>query len=312
MSANHTPAFPIALGGAAVGSCPEKVFFEGPVSEQQAVNTVLQALEEGINLVDTSPFYGDSETKIGKALAEWGKRESVIVSTKAGSHPQHKGYSSEHFFHSIDNSLTRLKTDYLDIVHIHDPSSSDFKTVMGKKGGLEVLLRYKEQGIIRHIGLGVRSHELHREFISSGFADVILPYLDYNLMSTSAADLLLFAMENKVNVMMGSPLCMGYLSGKNPYKYKVSHFDISSEFPLRKAMLMYDWCLRRNVNLLNLNLKFILQHPAITTIVAGAVSPVEVSALIAHYYEPVSDAILNSFMEEFDLKKPNIEIKNKP
>jgi len=306
---NNSPVLPVSLGGAGLGSCKEKIFFNATVSETQAVETVLFALEKGINLIDTSPFYGNSEHKIGLAIGEYGKRDSYLISTKAGTHPVFGGYSDDNFKRSIDNSLKELKTDYLDIVHIHDPSADDFKKVISPAGGLEVLLHLKEEKVIRYIGLGVRSHQLHKQFIETGFADVILPYLDYNVLNTSATDLLSFSMDNGVSVMMGSPLCMGLLSGKNPVNYKVSHFDISGECSSVKAKKMYDWCEKRNINLAAVNMKFILGNQAVTTMVAGAVNTVEVAESLQHYFEPVSEAILNSFMEEFEIK--NNTVKNK-
>src|ERR1051326_5179244 len=72
---SKAPAFPLALGGAGLGSDDKTVFFNGPVSEQDAVATVLWAMDNGINLIDTSPFYGSSEKRIGIAVKEFGKRE---------------------------------------------------------------------------------------------------------------------------------------------------------------------------------------------------------------------------------------------
>src|ERR1051325_2144609 len=146
---SNVPAFPLALGGAGLGSDRDTVFFGGPVSEQEAVATVLWALDNGINLIDTSPFYGSSEKRVGIAIKAFGKRESFILSTKVGTHPLHKGYTAEIFRRSIESSLKTLQTDHLDIVHIHDPSENDLETALGKNGGIETLLRLKEQGVIR-------------------------------------------------------------------------------------------------------------------------------------------------------------------
>jgi len=186
LSVDKTPVFPISLGGAGIGSCNEAIFFQGPVTEKQAVETVLFALENGVTLVDTSPFYGDSEQKIGLAVREYGKRPSFILSTKAGTHPVYKGYSRDNILRSIDNSLKTLHTDYLDIVHIHDPSEADYRNLM-KNGGIEALLHLKEEKTLLNIGLGVRDHGLHYNFIACGYADVILPYLDYNVLNTTTA-----------------------------------------------------------------------------------------------------------------------------
>lgn len=300
LSANKTPAFPISLGGAGIGSCNEKVFFQGPISGKQAIETVLFALENGINLVDTSPFYGNSERKIGVALKEYGKRSSVILSTKAGTHPMYKGYSGDNIHQSIDNSLRTLQTDYLDIVHIHDPSNTDFKSMM-KNGGMETLLRLKEEKVILNIGLGVRDHNLHLQFISSGYADVILPYLDYNVLCTKADALLKASHKKHVAVMLGSPLCMGLLSGKNPAHISIRHYAIEKDVSIENARQMYQWCNKNGVSLMVLNYKFILDHPAVSTIVIGASSKEEVRESLNAHKENIDPAIMDSFLKKFGL-----------
>ena len=300
LSANKTPVFPVALGGAGIGSCNEKVFFQGPVSEKQAIETVLFALENGVNLVDTSPFYGNSEKKIGVAVKEYGNRSSFILSTKAGTHPIYKGYSADNIRQSIDNSLRTLQTDYLDIVHIHDPSDTDFKNMM-KNGGMATLLRLKEEKVILNIGLGVRSHDLHLQFISSGYADVILPYLDYNVLCTKADALLKASHKKQVAVMLGSALCMGLLSGKNPAHTSIRHYAIEKDVSVEKATQMYQWCTKNEVNLMALNYKFILAHPAVSTIVIGASSKEEVRESLNAYKKIISPTIMTSFLKKFGL-----------
>jgi len=300
LSANNTPVFPISLGGAGIGSCDGNIFFQGPVSVKQAVETVLFALENGVNLLDTSPFYGNSEQKIGVALQEFGARSSVILSTKAGTHPIYKGYRADNIRHSIDSSLRALRTDYLDVVHIHDPSAADFQSVM-ENDGMETLLRLKEEKVILNIGLGVRDHDLHHRFISSGYADVILPYLDYNVLCTTADGLLNTSFKKHVIVMLGSALCMGLLSGKDPAHTHIRHYPIGKDVSVERAMQMYQWCKKKNVNLMALNYKFILDHPAVDTIVIGATSKEEVRESLNAYKEIIAPEITNSFRKNFGL-----------
>jgi aryl-alcohol dehydrogenase-like predicted oxidoreductase len=296
---NNTPVFPIAMGGAAIGSCPEQIFFGSPINDKQAVDTVLCALDNGINLIDTSPFYGNSEYKIGLALREYGSRESLILSTKVGRHKKFSGYTAELFLRSIEDSLNFLQVDYLDIVHIHDPNEDNFKTAMSKKGGMELLLKLKEQGVIRYIGLGVRSHSLHREFINTGVANVILPYLDFNLLSQSAKSLLEEAKKHHINVLLGSPLCMGLLSGVNPANVRVSHYNITNDISTQKACEIYQWCLKRDLDVLALNLKFILRSHLVDAVLLGAASPQEVSTALKAYQSPIGDEHFIDFLEKF-------------
>ena len=301
LTVNDTPVFPISLGGAGIGSSKDSIFFQDVVSEKQAVETVLFALENGVNLIDTSPFYGNSEQKIGIAVKEYGMRESYVLSSKVGTHPKFKGYSDFNIRQSIDNSLKTLQTSYIDMMHIHDPSFDDFKIIMGKNGGMETLLRLKEEKLIRKIGLGVRDHDLHRKFISSGYADVILPYLDYNVLCTSADSLLKESSKNNVAVILGSALCMGLLSGKNPANTKILHYDITKDVSMEKAIRMFEWCKAKNVNLMSVNYKFILDNPAVNTIIIGASSKEEVQLSLSAYKEKIPSTIIDSFLKEFHL-----------
>lgn len=298
---NGSPLSKLSLGGAALGSCEEKVFFGKVISDHQAIETIHEALDSGINLIDTSPFYGDSERKIGLAIREYGKRESFLLSTKAGTHPHLKGYSAEIILKSIENSLKQLKTDYLDVVHVHDPGIKDFDKLMEDGGGIETLSELRYQGVIRNIGLGVRDHQLHSKFIDSGFADVILPYLDYNLLSQTATTLLNHSAENNISVFLGSPLCMGLLSGKNPKELNISHFDIKNEVSVDKAFEMYEYCLKNDLNLMSLNFKFIKENPAISTVLVGPSTKEELGQNIQAFQEEVSIEKLNLFLENFSL-----------
>ena len=85
----------------------------------------------------------------------------------------------------MENSLKLLGTDYLDSVLIHDPE--DIEVPLAKDHALEELLRLKEQGIVRHVGLGVRDHAFHRRAMATGHIDIVLTYLDYTLIEQSAA-----------------------------------------------------------------------------------------------------------------------------
>jgi aryl-alcohol dehydrogenase-like predicted oxidoreductase len=300
---NNSPLFKIALGGAGIGSDSDKIFFGKAVSESQAAETVLYALENGINILDTSPFYGSSEKKIGIALKEFKKRESVFLSTKAGTHPQHKGYSSDIFEKSIELSLKTLGTDYLDAVHIHDPTEADLKTAMAKNGGLETLLKLKEQGVIRHIGLGVRDHSLHSAFIASGFADIIMPYLDYNILRQSASGLIDYAKKKNTGVFMASALCMGLLSGEDPKKINISHYNIGADVSPERAQEMYSWCKTKEVNITALNFQFILRNSGIKVLVAGASSSKEIEKNLKAYHSPYNNETFNLFLQRFNIEK---------
>ena len=294
----------ISLGGAGVGSSSEITFFGKPNNDENAIKTVIYALDNGINLIDTSPLYAESQKRIGIALKEYGKRHSFILSSKAGTHPELKGYTADIFRKSVEDSLRTLHTDYLDILHIHDPEETDFETAMNSGGALEEMIKMREEGIIRYLGLGVRSHELHRRFIESGNADVILTWMDYNLLRQSGRELLSLCGKEGVGVMVGSPLCQGYLSGKDPRLIpKTHHHDMSKEANFKKLYNMYDWCRSRNANLQEFNNHFIKQNPNVSTIVIGAASPQEVRENMESITKPFNWELYEEFLDTFNIKK---------
>lgn len=305
-NALNQPVSHISLGTAALGSCKEKVFFNKIISDQEAIEVVHFALENGINLIDTSPFYGDSERKIGLALKHYGKRENVILSTKVGTHPNLKGYHPDIILKSIENSLNLLQTDYLDIVHIHDPGLEDFEEVLEENGAIELLSELRYQGVIRNIGLGVRDHSLHYKFIESGFANVILPYLDYNVLVQSASALLTEASLKKVDVLLGSPLCMGLLSGKDPRTLTISHFNIKNEVPYELAIEMYDYCNKKDLNLMTINFKFISENVSVRSILTGATSKHELQENINAYETKVNEDDYFEFCRYFSISSPTL------
>ena len=111
----------LCLGAMSFGSMADWM-----ISEEDSFAIVKKAIEGGINFFDTADIYsrGESETILGKALREFGaKREEYVVATKTyvpmGAGPNRGGLSRKHIMHSIDNSLKRLGTDYVDLYQIH-------------------------------------------------------------------------------------------------------------------------------------------------------------------------------------------------
>ena len=313
---------PVGLGGAWLGRTPDGA------DQDTGVNTVLCALELGINLIDTSATYlgGKSEEFIGIALKEWyrrgGKREDLILSTKTGTRTRPKDYTAEGTRKSIEKSLEMLKTDYLDIALIHDPD--DLKPVLAPGCAWDVLKEYKRKGIVRAIGLGVHSQAFHRRMIKSGECDVCLTHSDYNLLTQSAAQGVLEpASANDVGIFNGSTLLMGLLSGENPQnvvrrfherrrrfqeghreprslKQKLRHYTRMMRFAryrrrmqdrVHRAQVLWDWTQTANINLLALNLQYCLRDSRIAAVLMGAATPSQIEADIAALKEEIPESV---------------------
>jgi aryl-alcohol dehydrogenase-like predicted oxidoreductase len=258
---------PFGLGGATIGS--------DRVSDETAVETVRRALELGIEFIDTSVGYGrgESERRIGLALTAADRRR-IRLQTKAGTGTNPKEYSADGIKRSVESSLNRIKTDYLDVCLIHDPD--DMQPVLAPGGGIDALLRLKEEGIIGATGLGVRRHDFLRQAIEDGRFDVILTYLDYTLLSRTAAPLICEADAAGLGVVIGSPLATGLLAGGDGLPCRYGRPSDPDDPPVRTALQMRSWAAERRVSLPALALQWVLLNPHVGMVLAGAASPTEV------------------------------------
>jgi aryl-alcohol dehydrogenase-like predicted oxidoreductase len=260
---------PHGLGTASLGS-PD-------VSDDTAVATVRRALELGIDFIDTSAGYGmgESERKIGLALTPDDRRR-VRLQTKAGSGTRPKEYSGDAIRRSVEASLQRLRTDTLDVCLIHDPD--DMVPVLAPGGGIEALLKLKEEGVIGATGLGVRSHSFHRAAIADGRFDVILTYLDYTLLSQTAAPLIDEAAAAGLGVVIGSSLATGLLVGGDQPPHRYGRPAEPGDPDVQQALRLRRWAADHGVTLPALALQWILRNPRVGVLLTGAASPTEIEA----------------------------------
>lgn len=133
------------------------------IPEKEAVYLLLRAFDNGINYYDTARMYTDSEEKMGKAFS--GIRDRIIISTKTGAQDE------EGFWKDLDTSLSKLGTDYIDIYQFHNPS---FCPRPEDESGLyDAMLRAKEQGKIRFIGITNHRISVAEEAVESGLYDTV-------------------------------------------------------------------------------------------------------------------------------------------
>ena len=263
--------------------------------DRGAIEGVRRAIELGIDFVDTSPLYGESERRVGLAL-EGGWREKVTLQTKMGTHPDHRGdYSAAGTRWSVENSLRLLKTDYLDSVLIHDPK--DIEDPLAPGHALDELVKIKEEGIIGHIGLGVRQHAFHRRAIETGQIEIVLTYLDYTLLDQSVAQTTLpLARQHDVGIILASVLGMGMLTGLEPDPEIERQRSPKSE---PRAHAMWRWCRDRGVNIRHLAMQFCMAAPIDGIVMPGPGSKEHVEEAYEAATAEVPDEVWRDFKAEF-------------
>ncbi len=273
----------IGLGGVGVGGA-----YGGDVTERDCVETVEHALESGINFIDTSPLYGDSERRLGIALSGV-PRGSYFLSTKTGTHRDRwQDYTRDGTLWSIENSLKLLKTDRFDVVLVHDPE--DIDPVLAPGGALETLEDLRRQGVLSFIGLGQRRHDFHRLAMATERFDVILTYNDYHITRTTAytSGLLQVAEQHEIGVLNGSPMAHGLLSGADPRTLKTHH---QTERDTMAAARLYDWCQQKKVNLRAVVLQSCLRQNLIHCTLTGAKTAAELQQNLDALQDPLPDHV---------------------
>ncbi len=274
----------MSLGGVGFGGLGTKV------EEAEAIEGIQYALEQGIDYIDTSPFYGESERRLGIALQGY-PREDVILSTKTGTHPDRwQDYSWDGTMWTVENSLKLLGTDYIDLLLIHDPV--DFDPSFEPRGALEALESLKEQGVIKSIGLGQRRHDYHIRAIESGRFDAILTFTDYNPLHTSAQDVLLpLAQKHDVGVLNGAVMVHGLLSGDDPRKVNQGLEFAAPQYRLDTAIAFYEFCQKHDVPMLAVVFQFCMRQELIGCTLTGAKNIAEIDANFGSALTPLPDYI---------------------
>jgi aryl-alcohol dehydrogenase-like predicted oxidoreductase len=198
----------IALGTWAIGG-----WMWGGSEEKESLRTIHAALDQGINLIDTAPIYGQgrSEEIVGEALHQHGGREAVILATKVGidwtTGRIERNSTRQRILQELEDSLRRLQTDYIDIYQVHwpDPLVSIEETAA-------TLRELYEQGKIRAIGVSNHSPEQMARFETAAPLHTVQP--PYNLFEREIErDVLPYALGHDITTLTYGALCRGLLSG---------------------------------------------------------------------------------------------------
>ncbi len=261
----------------------------------EAVEAIRLALELGINYFDTYP--GHNEDHWGTAL-EGVPRESYYLQAKIGTHPERlKDFSGEAARWSLEGSLRAMRADYLDSVLIHDPV--DIDTPLAPGNTLDVLYEMREQGLVRNIGLGTRDHAWHRRVIETGCGDLALTFLDYTLISQTAADTIFpIARERDVGIILASPQGMGLLTGVEPDAERERSMYPGKE-PV--ANRMWDWCRNHEVSIRHLALQYCLAAPLESIVMVGPSSVQQVQDAYDAATQEIPEDIWLAFEAEFGI-----------
>lgn len=275
----------ICIGCAPLGSMPET--FTYAVSEDQALATLRAVFHSPFNFLDTAASYGDgeSERRIGLALREMnGLPAGIVLGTKADRDLHTGEYSGDQIKRSVERSLRLLGLERLQLVYLHDPEHTTFEAAMAKGGPVEVLLRFKEAGVIAHVGVAGGPIDLMIRYVETGSFEAVITHNRYTLIDRSAEPLLEVASKRGLGVSNAAPYGSGILA-KGPDQYPRYMYDQASAEQIQQVRRIETACRRHGVPLAAAALQFSLRDPRIHTTIIGISKPdrvAETEALATH------------------------------
>ncbi len=281
---------PIGLGTAPLGG----LFTE--VSDADAEATIARAWSLGIRFFDTAPLYGFglAERRLGSFLRQQ-KRDSFTISTKvgrllratnAGEDPHYKGTTAERpqfdFSHdgvmrSVEESLSRLGLDHVDVLLVHDPDDHYDDAV---SGAFRALQRLREDGTVKAIGAGMNQSEMLVRFAENVPGDCFLLAGRYTLLDQGALSALFpICQARKIGILLGGVYNSGILA--DPRAGAKFNYEDADAALVGRALELDDLCRKHGTELKAAAFQFCRAHPAVTVALTGARTAAEVSDNVA-------------------------------
>jgi aryl-alcohol dehydrogenase-like predicted oxidoreductase len=253
------------------------------VTLDEALASVREALAGGLNLIDTSPFYGRgmSEVLLGLAL-ESVPRDDYLLCTKLGRYDlSHFDFSAQRVSESVDVSLHRLGTDHLDIVLCHDIEFVPMQQIIDET--LPALRKARDQGKVRFIGISGYPQKIFRFICEQADVDCVLNYNQYTLQNTRFADETIPWLTSRgIGVMNAGPFSARLLTDAPLPAWLKEPEDVKAA-----ARQAAELCRARGSSIAKLALQFSIANPDIATTVAGSANPANIRHWVSWAAEPI-------------------------
>ncbi len=277
----------LAYGGSSLGS----VFHD--IDESEGIRSVHVALDHGINLIDTAPYYGatKAETVLGKAL-QGIARDRYILATKVaryGPTIADFDFSAARVTRSVDESLARIGVDYIDFIQVHDMEFGDINLIVNET--IPALRKLQAAGKVRFVGISCLPVRLFKAVMDRVAVDQIQSYCHYCLNDTALADQLPYFKAKGVGIFNSAPLAMRLLSNEGPPAWHPAPAALVAKCAKASAL-----CISRGSDLAKLALQYAMANPEIHTHVVGTASPDRVLQNLADAAAPLDEALLEDVL----------------
>lgn len=264
------------------------------IREEEGIQAVFTAVENGINFIDVSPYYGHlkAETVLGKALKDI-PRDKYYLSTKVGRYGKDGvntwDYSAKRATESVYESMERLHVDYIDLINVHDVEFADLQQVVDET--LPALVELRKKGVVRHVGItDLQPENLHWviEHSPEGTVESILNFCHYSLNDDMLLDYLDFFEEKEIGVINASPFSMGLLSQRGTPDWH------PAPAPLKEACAKAAaYCQEKGYPIEKLAIQFSTSlNPRIATTLFSSANPQNVLKNIDYVNQPMDEQLV--------------------
>lgn len=290
----------IGFGAWGIGGATPGATSYGRTDDRVSLSALHEALDRGITFFDTSSVYGygHSEELLGQAFA--GRRNSVVFATKAGlqRYGEPVDFSRAAISASVEESLTRLQTDYIDLLQLHSPAVDRLRE---SEDIAETAAELKWQGLIRSFGVSLRDPQDGFIALTQLQPDAI--QVNFNLLDQRVIDcgLLAAAERARCAVVARTPLCFGFLSGQVSETTVFSPEDHRSRWPREQiawwvkggSAMRAHATSESDQTLSQFALRFGISFPAVGAVIPGMLTPAEViENAKASTLGPLPDSVL--------------------
>ncbi len=258
------------------------------IKEQRAIEAVYTAVDNGINFIDVSPYYGyyKAETVLGKALKNI-PRDKYFLSTKVGRYGKDGvnswDYSAKRVTESVYESMERLNVDYVDIINVHDIEFADLNQVVNET--LPALIELRNKGIVRHVGitdLQLENLKWVIEHVAEGTVESVLNFCHFCLCDDKLVDFLDFFEAHNIGVVNASPLSMGLLTERG-----VPDWHPAPKPLVEACQKAAQHCKAKGYPIEKLAMQYSVSNPNIATTLFSSANPDNVKKNVDYVNEPV-------------------------
>ena len=295
-----------AVTGLGLGTAPIGNMFS-VVTDEDAFATVDGAWNGGVRYFDTAPLYGHGRseqrlgralqgrprdayvlaTKVGRVLEPAGAERADTIFTDVGDVEPHFDYSRDAVLRSLEDSLTRLGTDRIDVALVHDPDLHEGDALAH---AFPTLLQLRDEGVVQAIGSGMNQSQMLDRFVEQVDLDCVLLAGRYSLLDRDGEELLARCAERGVGVILGGVFNTGVLI--DPDLHRTYDYAPASTTVLERARRLRTVCNEHGVPLGAAALQFAMRHPAVATVLVGARSPAEIALDLEFAATPIDDGVL--------------------